>query len=156
MLPDRPGRRGQSRRRLLGALGALGAAATGGCLSWRSSEARIAEIVLGNLDDASHAVAVAIATEEGTVFRAEREVVGADDSPPERQPVLTHEDGVPTGPAKYTIRARLDGGVDEIERTYPDDARGGDGDCYSVTVLIDLSGDSFRSMPSDSTSDRCP
>jgi len=154
MSTEQPVSRRSSRRRLLGTLGLAGVAAAG-CLSWRSPRARIAEIVLGNLDDAPHAVSVTVATPEGTVFRAEREVVGADDSPPESQPVLTREDGVPTEPAEYTIRARLDGGVDTIERTFPEDARGGDGDCYSVTVLVGREGDAFRSMPSDGSSDRC-
>lgn len=135
------------RRKLLRSVGVLGASVTAGCLSLLDdSKTRIAEIVLINLDGTGHSVELRIERSSEEVFRTERAVPA--DGP---QPVLTADNGIPTERGEYTITASLDGGVDEIRRTYPDAA---DGDCYSVTVQIDSDG-SFRGMPTDPSSDRC-
>jgi hypothetical protein len=111
------------------------------------SRTRIGELVFLNLDDTSHHVRVLLRTDDETVFETTQRV------PPrsETQPVLTRQDGIPTAAREYTVSARLDGGVDSIQRTYPT-RRGGD--CYSVTVRIDFDG-TFRDMPSIPNFDGC-
>lgn len=137
-----------SRRHALGGLGVVAGGMMAGCLSASTpSQTRLAEIVLLNMDDRPHTISLWVDTAEGTVFEIEREIPPEDDT----QPVLTHEDGVPTAAANYTVRATVDGGVDTIERSYPDD---GNGDCYALTLRINRDG-TIRDLPSDGTADSC-
>lgn len=137
-----------SRRGVLGALGTgLLTGLTGcGVFSGRS-RTQIGEIVFLNMDDTVHRVRLLIGTDEETVFEATQRVPARS----ETQPVLTRQDGLPTTAREYTVTARLDDGADSIQRTYPTE-RGGD--CYSVTVRIDVDG-TFRDMPVVPNFDGC-
>lgn len=124
-----------------------GLLAVAGCISpFQRSQTRIGEIVLLNMDDRTHTVRVKVQSSGETFFNTSKEM------PPstEEQPIITPEDGLPTGLRKYTILATLDGGEDSITRTYP--AKGGD--CYSVTVRVGTDG-RFRDMPSESEFEGC-
>ena len=137
----------KTRRGLLRLVGVLGACATAGCLSrLEDPETQIAEVVLVNLNDETHTVELHIERSGEEVLRT-TETVPADGP----QPVLTSDDGVPTEQAEYTVVASLDGGIDEISRTFPDSRAG---DCYAVTIQIDSDG-TFRGMPVNAGSDRC-
>ena len=141
-----PNRNG-TRRDLLRSVGVLGACATAGCLSrLEGPETQIAEVVLVNLNDETHTVELHIERSGEEVLRT-TETVPADGP----QPVLTSDDGVPTEQAEYTVVASLDGGTDEISRTFPDSRAG---DCHAVTIQIDSDG-TFRGMPVNARSDRC-
>ena len=111
------------------------------------SRTRIGEVVFLNMDDVAHRVRVLIRASDETVFETTQRVPTRS----ETQPVLTQQDGIPTAAREYTVIARLDGGADSIQRTYPTE-RGGD--CYSVTVRIDFDG-SFRDMPIIPNFDGC-
>ena len=142
-LPNQNG----TRRGLLRSVGVLGACATAGCLSrLEDPETQIAEVVLVNLNDETHTVELHIERSGEEVLRT-TETVPADGP----QPVLTSDDGVPTEQDEYTVVASLDGGTDEISRTFPDSRAG---DCYAVTIQIDSDG-TFRGMPVNAGSDRC-
>lgn len=137
-----------SRRRILAALSAGVAVGMTGCSGiFARSRTRIGELVFLNMDDVPHDVRVQIGSDNETVFEATQRVPPGD----EPQPVLTQQDGIPTGAREYTVSARLDGGADSIQRTYPTRRRG---DCYSVTVRIDFDG-TFRDMPSIPNFDDC-
>ena len=137
-----------SRRQLLAGLGVVAASGAAGCLSTvESSRTRLAEIVFINMDDSPHTVALWIEAAGETVFQTVQDLPPAD----EIQPVLTHENGLPTEAASYTVRAEVDGGADSIERTYPDRSNG---NCYGLTVRLNQDG-TIRDLPSDGTADAC-
>ncbi len=98
-----------------------------------------------NRGNAPQTVAVHIESDDETVFRRTQDVPPQD----ETQPVVT--DGLPTDPGRYTVTARLDGGTDEIRRTFPQNGNAG---CYSVTVRVDADG-TFRDMPTTLDPDAC-
>jgi hypothetical protein len=124
-----------------------GLLAVAGCASpFQRSRTRIGEIVLLNMDDKGHTVQIQVQSSGETLYTTSKEM------PPqnEEQPIITPEDGLPTGLRKYTVSATLDGGKDSIARTYP--TKGGD--CYSVTVRVGTDG-RFRDMPSESEFEGC-
>lgn len=121
--------------------------AVAGCISpFQRSQTRIGEIVLLNMDGRAHTVRVQIQSSGEAIFDASKEMPPSN----EEQPVITPEDGLPTGLGKYTVSATLDGGEDSIARTYP--TKGGD--CYSVTIRVGTDG-RFRDMPSESEFEGC-
>ena len=137
-----------SRRRILAGFGAgLSVGMTGCSGTFARSRTRIGELVFLNMDDVPHDVRVQIRSDNETIFEATQRVPPGD----EPQPVLTQQDGIPKRTREYTVSARLDGGADSIQRTYPTSRRG---DCYSVTVRIDFDG-TFRDMPSIPNFDGC-
>lgn len=139
---------GYSRRDALSVLSVGLLVGVSGCTGLLDrSRTRIGELVFLNLDDVAHRVRVRIATDSETVFETTQRVPARS----ETQPVLTQADGLPTAAREYTVSARIDGGVDSIQRTYPT-RRGGD--CYSVTIRVDTDG-TFRDMPSIPEFDGC-
>lgn len=124
-----------------------GLLAVAGCISpFQLSQTRIGEIILLNMDNRDHTVRVQVQSSGETLFDTTKEMPPSN----EEQPIITPEDGLPTGLRKYTVSASLDGGEDSITRTYPTE----DGDCYSVTVRVGTDG-RFRDMPSESEFEGC-
>ena len=112
-----------------------------GCIApLQRSQTRIGGIVLLTTDDRAHTVQVQVQSSGETLYTTSKEVPSSN----EEQPIVTHEDGLPTGLQKYTITAALTGREDSIARAYP--TRGGD--CYSVAVRVGTDGQ-CREMPSD-------
>ena len=112
-----------------------GLLAVAGCMSpLQYSQTRIGEIVLLNMDGRTHTVRVEVQSSGETLFETSKEIPPSN----EEQPLITPEDGLPTG-----LR-------NSITRTYP--TRGGN--CYSVTVRVGTDG-RFRDMPSESQFESC-
>jgi hypothetical protein len=79
-----------------------GLLAVAGCISpFQRSQTRIGEIVLLNMDDRAHTVRVQVQSSGETLYDTRKAVPPSN----EEQPIITPEDGLPTGLRKYTVSA---------------------------------------------------
>ncbi|WP_231185340.1 hypothetical protein [Haladaptatus sp. DYF46] len=144
-----------SRRSLLRRFGVLSAGGVIGGLSGcsalaRPETARLAELILLNLDEPPHTVHVRISRDGERVHTADYTLDEGSEFGTHENPAPVIQEEWMSTPGKYTVAARVDDQSDWYEHRFPAKTR--QGDCFSVTIRIRQGG--WLDMPSNET-DSC-